>query len=132
MNTFTKLDIQELLVSVFAPWVQDLGLQVIEINEDNILFYLPENDNLVRGGGDDDVTVVCGQAIASAGDTCSVLALTAFNKKFRNCTTVDMTTHFLRPLMNKGIENPRVGGSNPPLGTIFINNINDLSERYAR
>ena len=78
MNTFTKLDIQELLESVFAPWVQDLGLQVIEINEDNILFYLPENDNLVRGGGD-DVTVVCGQAIASAGDTCSVLALTAFN-----------------------------------------------------
>ena len=74
MNTFTKLDIQELLESVFAPWVQDLGLQVIEINEDNILFYLPENDNLVRGGGDDDVTVVCGQAIASAGDTCSVSA----------------------------------------------------------
>ena len=31
MNTFTKLDIQELLESVFAPWVQDLGLQVIEI-----------------------------------------------------------------------------------------------------
>ena len=61
------------------------------------------NDNLVRGGGEGP-PVVCGQAIASAADTCSVLALTGFNKKFRNCTTVDMTSHFMRPLMNDGIE----------------------------
>ena len=57
----------------------------------------------MRGGGDGP-PVVCGQAIASAADTCSVLALTAFNKTYRNCTTVDMTTHFMRPLMNKGIQ----------------------------
>jgi hypothetical protein len=30
------------------------------------------------------------------------------------------------------IENPRVGGSIPPLGTIFTNNNNDLAERNAR
>ena len=51
MNTFTKSGINALLESVFAPWIQDLGLQVVEINNDNVLFYLPENDNLVRGGG---------------------------------------------------------------------------------
>lgn len=130
MKTFTKLDIQELLESVFAPWVQDLGLQVIEINEDNILFYLPENDNLVRGGGD-DVTVVCGQAIASAGDTCSVLALTAFNKKFRNCTTVDMTTHFLRPLMNKGIEIKVVALSNGRKMAVIRSEFRNISGKLA-
>ena len=30
------------------------------------------------------------------------------------------------------IENPRVGGSIPPLGTTFTNNINSLAERNAR
>jgi hypothetical protein len=30
------------------------------------------------------------------------------------------------------IENPRVGGSIPPLGTTFTNKNNDLAERNAR
>ena len=30
------------------------------------------------------------------------------------------------------IENPRVGGSIPPLGTTFTNNINNLAKRHAR
>ena len=30
------------------------------------------------------------------------------------------------------IENPRVGGSIPPLGTIFTNKYNDLTLRFAR
>ena len=30
------------------------------------------------------------------------------------------------------IENPRVGGSIPPLGTTFTNNINDLNKRHTR
>ena len=30
----------------------------------------------------------------------------------------------------QGIENPRVGGSIPPLGTTFYNNINDLIFMY--
>ena len=103
MNSFNKSDIMALLKSVFAPWVQDLKLQVTEINNKDVQFYLPENDNLVRSGGDGP-PVICGQAIASASDTCCVLALTAINKKFRNCTTVDMTNHFMRPLSNTGIE----------------------------
>ena len=103
MDMITKVDLQELLKNVFAPWIQELRLEVREMNNENFEFYLPENENLVRGGGEGP-PVVCGQAIASAADTCSVLALTGFNKKFRNCTTVDMTSHFMRPLMNDGIE----------------------------
>ena len=30
------------------------------------------------------------------------------------------------------IENPRVGGSIPPPGTTFTNNINNLAKRHAR
>ena len=45
MNSFNKSDIMALLKSVFAPWVQDLKLQVTEINNKDVQFYLPENDN---------------------------------------------------------------------------------------
>ncbi len=38
------------------------------------------------------------QALASAADTASVVALSCLNGRFRNCTTVDLTAHFLRPL----------------------------------
>ena len=54
---------------------------------------LPENRRLVHVGG-----VVCGQATASAADTASVVTLSALNGRFRICTTVDLTTHFIRPL----------------------------------
>ena len=42
--------------------------------------------------------VVCGQATAAAADTASVVTLSALNGRFRVCTTVDLTTHFIRPL----------------------------------
>ena len=55
MNSFNKSDIMALLKSVFAPLVQDLKLQVTEINNKDVQFYLPENDNLVRSGGDGQI-----------------------------------------------------------------------------
>jgi acyl-coenzyme A thioesterase PaaI-like protein len=33
-----------------------------------------------------------------------VLALSVLNGRFRNCTTVDLTTHFLRPMMLGDVE----------------------------
>jgi acyl-coenzyme A thioesterase PaaI-like protein len=48
--------------------------------------------------------VICGQATASAADTCSVVALAALNGRFRICTTVDLTTHFIRPLKPGPVE----------------------------
>ena len=64
-----------------------------------LLLVLPENRALVHVGG-----VICGQATAAAADTCSVVALSALNGRFRICTTVDLTTHFIRPLKPGDVE----------------------------
>ncbi|MEO1494731.1 MAG: PaaI family thioesterase [Pseudomonadota bacterium] len=94
---WTTDEAQALLGEVFAPWVQALALRVSAIEETGARFVLPGNPELSRGGGAGG-GVVCGQAIGAAADTCSVVALSALNGAFRPCTTVDMTTHFLRPL----------------------------------
>jgi acyl-coenzyme A thioesterase PaaI-like protein len=94
---WTPDEAEALLGEVFAPWVQMLALKVTAIDESGARFLLPANAELSRGGGQGG-GVVCGQAIGAAADTCSVVALSALNGAFRPCTTVDMTTHFLRPL----------------------------------
>jgi len=78
---------------MFAPWVGDLNLKAIAFDATGGDFLMPANPRLVHGGG-----VVCGQATASAADTVAVMALSALNGRFRVCTTVDLTTHFIRPL----------------------------------
>jgi acyl-coenzyme A thioesterase PaaI-like protein len=62
-------------------------------------FLLPADPKLVHVGG-----VICGQATASAADTVSVVTLAAMNGRFRVCTTVDLTTHFIRPLPPGDVE----------------------------
>lgn len=92
----TPQETAALIPDLFAPWVQRLGVEVIETGE-TCRFTFDGSSEMVRGGGEGG-GVVCGQAIASAADTCSVLALTAMNGRFRPCTTVDLTSHFLRPV----------------------------------
>jgi acyl-coenzyme A thioesterase PaaI-like protein len=90
---------EEMIGKVFAPWIVDLGLKPLAFDASGGNFLLPENRRLVHVGG-----VVCGQATASAADTCSVVTLSALNGRFRICTTVDLTTHFIRPLPPGDIE----------------------------
>ncbi|MGB0410261.1 MAG: PaaI family thioesterase [Pikeienuella sp.] len=82
---------------IFAPWIQALGLRIVTIGADACTFTLPEGADLTRGGGAGG-GVVCGQAVSAAADTASVLTLSALNGRFRACTTVDLTAHFMRPL----------------------------------
>ncbi|SEB40597.1 uncharacterized domain 1-containing protein [Nitratireductor aquibiodomus] len=84
---------RDTLATVFAPWIAALEIEALSADETGTDFRLPENVDLAHAGG-----VVCGQATASAADTCAVAALSAVNGRFRTCTTVDMTTHFIRPL----------------------------------
>lgn len=93
LTEFGVKEAEELLGRVFAPWIIDLGLKPVGFDETGGEFLLPRNDRLVHVGG-----VICGQATASAADTCSVVTLSALNGRFRVCTTVDLTTHFIRPL----------------------------------
>ncbi len=102
-DRWTKERAQALLGEVFAPWIQQLGLRVEDVTETGLRLVLPGTHDLSRGGGDGG-GVVCGQAIGAAADTASVVALAALNGQFRPCTTVDMTTHFMRPLPEGNVE----------------------------
>lgn len=85
------------LRDVFAPWVQALGIEPVSQDAEGAVFRLPASGAVARGGMDGP-PVMCGQAIAAAADTCSALTLWGLAGRFRNCTTVDLTVHFLRPV----------------------------------
>jgi uncharacterized protein (TIGR00369 family) len=93
MPTFGITEAEQTLAGVFAPWIVELGLRPTGFDARGGDFVMPANDRLVHVGG-----VVCGQATASAADTAIVVTLAALNGRFRTCTTVDLTTHFIRPL----------------------------------
>lgn len=92
-------DLAALLRDAFAPWIHQLDLQIGEATETGMSFVMPENPELSREGG-----IVCGQSIAAAADTVGVLALAAKNNRFRQMTTVDMTSNFMRPLMKGDVQ----------------------------
>ena len=100
---WTPEEAQNFLDDVFAPWIKAMGLKVDAVMETGLKMRLPQNPDLTRGGGPGG-GVVCGQAIAAAADTGSVVTLGALNGQFRPCTTVDLTTHFMRPLPEGDVE----------------------------
>lgn len=80
----------------FAPWVQDLGLQVESFSDGVATLRLPQNERLSRIGG-----MVCGQALMAAADTAMVLAIVARLGVARPMTTVQLNTSFLKPLSSQ-------------------------------
>ncbi len=85
--------LQRALGELFAPWVQALDLRVEAVGADGVRLRLPLTPALVREGG-----VLCGQAMMAAADTAMVLALMQHFGQFRPCTTVQLSSSFLRPL----------------------------------
>src|SRR5690606_7413765 len=99
-----KDTLQRALPEYFAPWVQDLRLQVEAIGEDGVTLRLPQDARLSRVGD-----MLCGQAMMAAADTAMVLALIRHFGEFRPCTTVQMNTSFLKPLSGQdGLVQARV------------------------
>lgn len=96
-GTFGPEEATALLNSIFAPWVREMGLQPVAFGPERAEFRLPANGVLnLRGGPGDGL--LCGQAVAAAADTACVLALAGASGGFRNCTTVEMSVNYLRPL----------------------------------
>ena len=87
------------LSEAFAPWVQQLKIEPTAITEAGAVFNVPASDTLARTGG-----IVCGQALSAIADTIGVLTLIGHNNDDRIMTTVDMTTHFMRPVMTGDVE----------------------------
>ncbi|MCP1200423.1 hotdog domain-containing protein [Notoacmeibacter sp. MSK16QG-6] len=80
----------DLLPTIFAPWITEMGLQPVAVHDNGADFRLEDNRRLVHAGG-----VICGQATASAADTASILTLAAHNGRFRMVTTVSFTCQFI-------------------------------------
>jgi len=85
--------LQSAIAEYFAPWVQALALKVDSFDADSATLRLPQDPQLSRVGG-----MLSGQAMMAAADTAMVLALINQFGEFRPCTTVQMSTSFLRPL----------------------------------
>lgn len=84
------------LTEYFAPWVQALGLKVEARKSEGVVLRLPQSVQLSRVGG-----MLCGQAMMAAADSAMVLALINHFGEFRPCTTVQLSTSFLKPLSNQ-------------------------------
>lgn len=102
-EAMTLEKLAEISEEIFAPWVKALGVECVEIGEGVCRFTMPGAPETIRQGGPGG-GVVSGQAISAAADTASVLTLIALNSAIRPCTTVDLTTHFTRPLPGGGAD----------------------------
>ena len=85
--------LQQALADLFAPWVQALSLRVDSFGPSEATLRLPQSDQLSRVGG-----MLCGQAMMAAADTAMVLALISHFGTFRPCSTVQLSSTFLKPL----------------------------------
>jgi acyl-coenzyme A thioesterase PaaI-like protein len=85
--------LQQALSELFAPWVRALNLQVERLDADGVTLRLPQSDQLSRVGG-----ILCGQAMMAAADTAMVLALIQHFGAFKPCSTVQLSSTFMKPL----------------------------------
>ena len=81
------------LAERFAPWVREIGLELLEAHDGEVRLRLPVTAPHVHGGG-----VLCGQTMMAAADTSMVLAAMTTIGDFRPMTTVQLQTSFLRPV----------------------------------
>jgi uncharacterized protein (TIGR00369 family) len=79
------------LARLFAPWVRDLDLRVLEARNGEVTLALPVTSRHVHEGG-----VLCGQTMMAAADTAMVLAVMTKLGGFKPMTTVQLQTSFLR------------------------------------
>ena len=103
-EAFNLATARTLLREVFASWVQDLQLSVERIDSltdsagAGAVLRMAFSDRLCREGG-----VICGQALMALADTAMVFAVSAASGRYRPMTTVDQTTHFLKPAANADV-----------------------------
>ena len=95
--TLTIADIENLTNDICASWVTQLDLSLDRV-EDRIAYFTWRADDAICRILDADTKIVSGQATMAIADTASFMAICAFNDAHTNCTTVDLSTNFMRPL----------------------------------
>ena len=103
-----------IMSEIVAPWVQDLGLLLEGVDaarprgapadwQPGAVLRLPFSNNICRDGG-----LVCGQALMALADTAMVIACSAAWNGYRPMSTIDQTTHFLRPVTFDVVADARI------------------------
>jgi uncharacterized protein (TIGR00369 family) len=93
-----------LKTDIFPAWIQDLQLGVEKLHPaadpDGIgaVLRMKFSERLCRDGG-----MICGQALMSLADTAMIFAVSAASGGYRPMSTVDLTTHFMRPAVNSDV-----------------------------
>ena len=85
--------LQTTLRDVFAQWVRELELRLIDASPGEVRLALPVHPRHVHAGN-----VMSGQTLMAAADTAMVLAVTSKLGAFKPMTTVQLQTTFLRPV----------------------------------
>jgi uncharacterized protein (TIGR00369 family) len=103
-TTFGLRAASRVVGETMAPWVQDLGLLVENVEptrpagappdwQPGAVLRMPFTRKICRDGG-----VVCSQALMGLVDAAMVVACSAAWNGYRAMTAVDQTIHFLRPV----------------------------------
>ncbi|MCC2112925.1 MAG: PaaI family thioesterase [Hyphomicrobiales bacterium] len=98
MTEFGQAEAERLLETAFAPWIKALRLTIVRLDADGAVLVLPNSAQITREGG-----IICGQALMAAADTAMVFAVAAAAGGYRPMTTVDQTSHFLKPAVGSDI-----------------------------
>jgi uncharacterized protein (TIGR00369 family) len=117
-----------MMTEVFPPWVQDLALLVESVEtvrppgalpdwQPGATVRLPYAKKLCNDGA-----AVCTQALMALADTAMVLACSAAWNGYRPMTSIDQTTHFLRPVSFDVVADARVVriGPNTSFGRVML------------
>jgi uncharacterized protein (TIGR00369 family) len=134
-----------LMTEVVASWVQDLGLLVESIEagrpagapsdwQPGAIVRLPFSSKICRDGG-----VVSGSALMALADTAMIFACSAAWNGYRPMSTIDQTTHFLRPVNFDVLADARVVriGRTTSFGRVTLSSASDrrpvgmVSSAYA-
>jgi uncharacterized protein (TIGR00369 family) len=103
-----------LVAKIFAPWVQDLALLVESVETIRPTGALPDGQPgaVVRMPFSrkicSDGKTVSSQALMALADSAMVVACSAAWNGYRPMSTIDQTTHFLRPVTFDVIADARV------------------------
>ncbi len=117
-----------LMLQVFPSWVQDLALLVESVEpvrpagaaadwQPGATVRLPFSKRICADGAS-----VCSQALMALADTAMVIACSAAWNGYRPMSTIDQTTHFLRPVNYDIIADARVVriGRNTSFGRVML------------
>jgi uncharacterized protein (TIGR00369 family) len=96
--TMTPAEADKILADNFAPWVLDLALSVESLGDDHAVLRLPWSQRLAREGG-----ALSGQALMTAADTATVIAVSVARGAYGPMTTVQQSTSFQRAVTGSDV-----------------------------